>query len=51
MVRSEPLFTIVTINLDNAAGLDETIRSVTAQGFSDKEYIVIDGGSTDASPM
>ena len=50
MARSEPLFTIVTINLDNAAGLDETIRSVTAQGFSDKEYIVIDGGSTDASP-
>src|SRR5258708_23929163 len=50
MARSEPLFTIVTINLDNAAGLDETIRSVTAQGFSDKEYIVIDGGSSDASP-
>lgn len=50
MARSEPLFTIVTINLDNAAGLDETIRSVTAQGFSDKEYIVVDGGSTDASP-
>src|SRR5258708_5815918 len=50
MARSEPLFTIVTINLDNAAGLDETIRSVTAQSFSDREYIVVDGGSSDASP-
>lgn len=49
MARSEPLFTIITINLNNAAGLDETICSVTAQGFSDKEYIVVDGGSTDAS--
>ena len=49
MARSEPLFTIVTINFNNAVGLDETIRSVTAQGFSAKEYIVVDGGSTDAS--
>ena len=49
MARAEPLFTVITINLNNAAGLDETICSVTAQGFSDKEYIVVDGGSTDAS--
>ena len=49
MARSDPLFTIVTINLNNAAGLDKTIRSVTEQGFSAKEYIVVDGGSTDAS--
>jgi len=49
MARSEPLFTIVTINFNNAAGLDKTIRSVTAQSFSAKEYIVVDGGSTDGS--
>lgn len=40
---------IITINLNNAAGLDKTIASVQSQNFKNKEHIVIDGGSTDNS--
>jgi FkbM family methyltransferase len=41
--------TIITINLNNAAGLSKTIESVANQNYSDFEYIIIDGGSTDGS--
>jgi glycosyltransferase involved in cell wall biosynthesis len=40
---------IITINLNNAAGLSKTVNSVKGQAFSDFEYIVIDGGSSDGS--
>ena len=41
--------TIITINYNNLAGLQKTIHSVIAQKFTDYEWIVIDGGSTDGS--
>jgi len=41
--------TIITINLNNAKGLEETIASVAAQKNAEFEYLVIDGGSTDQS--
>lgn len=40
---------IVTINRNNAVGLEKTMRSVANQTFNDYEYIVIDGASTDSS--
>ena len=40
---------IITINLNNVAGLQKTMKSVFAQTFTDYEYIIIDGGSTDGS--
>jgi Glycosyltransferases involved in cell wall biogenesis len=40
---------IITINLNNAEGLRKTIESVISQTFTDLEYIVIDGASTDGS--
>lgn len=40
---------IITINRNNAAGLLKTIESVVSQTFTDFEYIVIDGASTDES--
>lgn len=40
---------IVTVNLNNSFGLQETIDSVVGQTFVDYEWIVIDGGSTDGS--
>ncbi len=43
------ILTIVTINYNNAQGLQKTIASVTSQTRKDFEYIVIDGGSTDGS--
>ena len=40
---------IITINRNNAAGLEKTMRSVATQTFKDFEYIVVDGASTDGS--
>ena len=44
-----PELSIITINLNNCAGLQKTLDSVFAQTFTDYEYLVIDGGSTDGS--
>lgn len=43
------ILSIVTINRNNSAGLRETMESVLAQTFTDFEYIVVDGASTDDS--
>ena len=40
---------IITINRNNAAGLEKTMRSVASQVGGDFEYVVIDGASTDGS--
>ena len=40
---------IVSINRNNAAGLEKTMNSVLSQTCKDYEYIVVDGASTDAS--
>lgn len=42
-------FSIITINYNNQEGLRKTIESVVNQTYTDFEYIVIDGGSTDGS--
>ncbi len=40
---------IITINRNNATGLEKTLQSVASQSFKEFEYIVIDGASTDDS--
>lgn len=40
---------IITINFNNASGLEETIQSISSQSLHNFEYIVIDGASTDGS--
>ncbi len=40
---------IITINRNNAAGLEKTIKSVASQTFKEFEYVVVDGASTDGS--
>ncbi|PXY44078.1 glycosyltransferase family 2 protein [Flavobacterium hydrophilum] len=40
---------IVTINYNNREGLKKTVESVINQTYTEFEYIVIDGGSTDGS--
>lgn len=46
---SLPKISIITINLNNGNGLAHTIQSVVNQDYSNIEYIVIDGKSTDNS--
>lgn len=43
------LVSIITVNLNNAAGLQKTIDSVLRQVYTDYEYLIIDGGSADNS--
>ena len=40
---------IVTINWNNNAGLQRTLASLASQTYTDFEYIVVDGASTDGS--
>ena len=40
---------IITINRNNAAGLEKTLKSVAFQICKDFEHIIIDGASTDDS--
>jgi glycosyltransferase involved in cell wall biosynthesis len=40
---------IITVNKNNASGLEKTIQSVIHQAYTDLEYIVIEGNSTDGS--
>lgn len=40
---------IITVSLNNADTIEETIKSVAAQDYGDIEYIVVDGKSTDGT--
>ena len=40
---------IITINRNNASGLEKTLKSVATQTCKDFEHIIIDGASTDDS--
>ena len=40
---------IITINRNNAVGLEKTMRSVASQTYKEFEYVVVDGASTDGS--
>ena len=45
----EPIVTVITIAYNCAAFIEETMLSVLNQTYSNIEYIVIDGGSTDGT--
>ncbi len=47
--KSLPLISIVTINFNDGPYLSKTIESILKQDYPNKEFIVVDGGSTDQS--
>ncbi len=47
--NDQNLVTIVTVNFNNSKGLENTIKSVLNQTYSNYEYLIIDGASTDSS--
>ena len=47
--KNNPLLSIVTVCLNAGNDLDETVKSVLGQTYTEFEYIIKDGGSTDGS--
>lgn len=45
-----PLVTIITVVLNDAAHMEETIRSVLDLNYGNLAYFIVDGGSTDGTP-
>ena len=43
------ILSVITINYNNAEGLNRTIQSIDTQTWKEFEYIVIDGASNDGS--
>ena len=44
-----PLISIITVVYNGKKSLEQTIQSVINQSYKNKEYIIIDGGSTDGT--
>ncbi len=47
--KEYPLFSIITITLNNFEGFKKTEQSIDSQTFTDFEWIVIDGNSSDGT--
>jgi glycosyltransferase involved in cell wall biosynthesis len=46
---TRPLVSIITVSLNSEEHIEQTIESVSSQSYDNIEYIVVDGGSEDAT--
>lgn len=46
---NNPKISIITVCYNSAEHIEEAIQSVVNQSYQNKEYIIIDGGSTDGT--
>lgn len=46
---NKPKISIITITFNSEKTVEETINSIVSQNYSNLEYIIIDGGSTDST--
>ena len=46
---NKPHYSIVTVSLNSAKEIESTAGSIKQQNYSNFEWIVIDGGSTDGT--
>jgi len=47
--NTSPLLTVITVVFNDQENIESTIKSVINQSYENIEYIIVDGGSTDAT--